>query len=127
MSRPTVIDASRRPPAGFGYHSPMWWGVLAMIAIESTMFGSLAASYFYVHLSFKEWPPHGTPNPDLGIPTLMLALLLLSVVPVYLGDRLSRTGENDRAMMFWIWAGVAAGFVLLIVRIFEFGSLNCRW
>jgi cytochrome c oxidase subunit 3 len=127
MNQRSVIDVSQLPPAGFGNRSPLWWGILGMITIESTLFGSLAFAYFYVHLSFAEWPPHGTANPDLGIPTVMLVLLLVSLVPIYLGDKLAISGKNDKWMMFWIWFGVIFGFVIFAVRCFEFGSLNCRW
>jgi cytochrome c oxidase subunit 3 len=127
MSTPIVVDASKLPPAGFGKRSPIWWGILGMITIESTMFGILGAAYFYIRLSFMEWPPHGTANPDLFVPTVMVVLLLLSVIPMYLADQLSISGKNNRAMMFWVWVSIAAGCVLIAVRYFEFSALNCRW
>ena len=126
--RPQVtIDASALPSAGFGIRSALWWGILGMITIESAMLGTLAASYFYVRLSFEQWPPLGTPNPDLFVPTVTLILLLLSVIPIHLADRLAVSGRDDRAMMRWVWIGVVSGFVVFAVRCLEFGSLNCRW
>jgi cytochrome c oxidase subunit 3 len=122
-----VLDASFLPSGGFKSRSVVWWGIIAMIAIEGTMFGILAASYFYLRLNFAEWPPHGTAPPDLGVPTITFLMLLISIVPMYIGDRLAISGTDNRAMLLWVWIGIAFSALILAVRCFEFDSLRCRW
>jgi cytochrome c oxidase subunit III len=122
-----AIDVSPLPLGEFGPRGTLWWGIALMIMIEVAMLGTLAAAYFYLRLNFAEWPPHGTPLPDLGVPTLTLILLLLSVLPMYMSDVLAKSEDNDWAMMVWLWIGIAMGAVILVVRWIEFQSLHTRW
>ncbi len=127
MTSQSVIDVSLLPESEFGSRSVLWWGILSMVAIESAMFGTLGAAYFYIRLSFAEWPPHGIALPDLGIPTLMLAVLLISCIPMYIADHLAISGRDNRAMLFWVWIGIMFGFVLVVIRWYEFNALRVRW
>jgi cytochrome c oxidase subunit 3 len=121
------VDVSKLPAGEFGSRSTIWWGVLLMIMIESAMFGTLGAGYFYLRLNFPNWPPHGTALPDLGVSTLTMVLLALSVVPMYLADKHAKSEQNDRAMLFWVWVGLAMSVVILVSRFFEFQGLHTRW
>jgi cytochrome c oxidase subunit III len=127
MNSQAAIDVSALPKGEFGPRATLWWGVALMIMIESAMFGTLAAAYFYLRLNFAEWPPHGTPLPDLGFPTLTLMLLLASVFPIYLTDVYAKSGDNDWAMIVWMWIGIVMGAVILGSRWIEFNSLHTRW
>jgi cytochrome c oxidase subunit III len=127
MKYQSVIDVSMLPESEFRSKSVLWWGIVSMVTIESAMFGALAAAYFYIRLSFAEWPPSGIAIPDLGIPTLMVVLLLVSCIPMYIADQLAISGRDNRAMLFWVWVGIVFGFVLLVVRWYEFHALRCRW
>ena len=52
-----TIDVSDLPPAVEDHRSPIWWGNLLLLCIETTMFGLLVATYFYLRMNFNQWPP----------------------------------------------------------------------
>ena len=80
------IDVSALPTMAYGPRSTLWWGVVSMLAIETTMFALLFATYFYLRGNESIWPPGGGShgNPPVGPATAGLFLLLLSVLPMVL-------------------------------------------
>ena len=77
------VSSVAKPPS-----KPLfYYAMLLFIAIEATEFGALIASYFYIRSSNSAWPPGDMPMPGLDFPTVGILLLLLSVVPTYLGDQ----------------------------------------
>jgi heme/copper-type cytochrome/quinol oxidase subunit 3 len=127
-----TIDVSRLEPHVMDHRSPIWWGNLLLLCIETTMFALLVASYFYIHMNYTAWPPpratnsNYQTNPALGYPTLNLLMLLGGVVPMYLADRacLRRDGRTVKICMT---AMVIIGLVSIGVRFLEFGCLQFRW
>src|ERR1700709_1769363 len=89
------LDVSALPQSALDHRSLVWWGNTLLLVIETTMFALLVASYFYVRMNYREWPPplvHDVvtirhPVPPLGRPTLTVALLLVSIVPALVADR----------------------------------------
>lgn len=128
-----AFDISDLPKHGFDTRSLIWWGNLLLLMIETTMFGILVASYFYISQNFNLFPPprNETPilydtNPTLLIPTINLILILLSCVPMYMTDRAARSGNRGRTqtgLLICIVLGLAA----MALRWFEFSSLRFRW
>ena len=64
MKTRAVIDVSALPTWAFGSKSPMWWGTLGYILIETSGFGLGIASYLYLAQKAQEWPL-AAPPPDL--------------------------------------------------------------
>jgi cytochrome c oxidase subunit III len=124
-SRP-VLDVSQLATVGFGPRAPLWWGVLGLIAIESTMFALLIASYFYLRLNFKAWPPPNFALPDLGPGTANMFLLLVSVWPMLWVDRAAKRGEQ-RPVRIGMIIGTVIGIVSVVLRVYEFPAMKCRW
>src|SRR3954463_11985423 len=93
-----VIDVSNLPDNAFDERSPLWWGNLLMIFIETTTVALLVAIYFYLRMNFGDWPPPKVdvfpplyhPVPDLGAATVNTMLLLLSCLPMYWTDMVAR-------------------------------------
>jgi cytochrome c oxidase subunit I+III len=83
------------PPLPRG-RSAAWAGMAILVAIELTALGSLYASYFYLRLSQPVWPPGGIPHPDLVLPAIASALLLLSGIPMWMAERSARAGMVPR-------------------------------
>jgi heme/copper-type cytochrome/quinol oxidase subunit 3 len=77
-----------------------WWGMALLIATEATLFGSLIATYFYLRFQDGDWPPPGTPSPDVALPLVLLVLLLASAVPMRAAVGASRHGDPRRAWLF---------------------------
>jgi heme/copper-type cytochrome/quinol oxidase subunit 3 len=81
------------------------WGMLLLIATEATIFGTLIASYFYLHFQTTAWPPHGIEPPSIPLPAALTAVLVATSVPVYLAARAARDG---RPGLTQLWFGLAA-------------------
>ena len=121
-----AIDVSHLPTVVFGQRSIIWWGMLGFIVIEAFTLLLMVASYFYLRLNEYAWPPEGTPDPDLLIPTVNTVLLLAIMAPMW---RVKRAAERfDRT-------GVTRGLVIatlltlpaLVLRWFDLVALNARW
>jgi heme/copper-type cytochrome/quinol oxidase subunit 3 len=94
-----------------------WWGMLALIITEASLFGYLLFAYFYLQSQTPAaWPPGGPPA--LQIPLINTAILLGSSVLVWLGERCVRRGSS-RAGAAWLAGGVVAGSVFALVQLHE--------
>ena len=120
-----TLDVSQLPSYAFSHRSPMWWGMLGMIAIEGTVFALTIMCYFYLRSHSDAWPM-GVLPPDLLWGTVALVLMLASAVPNQLAKK---AGERYDVHGVRLWLGVTIlfGLALLVVRCFEFAALNVRW
>src|SRR6476646_7646242 len=93
-----VLDVSNLPDHAWDSQAPVWWGNTLLIFIESTTMLLLIVAYFYLRRNFEQWPPPQPnvepplyrPFPDLPIPTIELAMIILSCLPMYLTDMAAR-------------------------------------
>jgi cytochrome c oxidase subunit 1/cytochrome c oxidase subunit I+III len=120
-----LIDVSELPTVAFGSRAPLWWGVAGLITIESMMFALLAACYFYLRGGASVWPPPRN-VPSLSAGTWNLALLLLSLIPMHLGNR-AAAARSLKGMRKWLLVTTAFSLVCLALRAVELNSLNFRW
>lgn len=134
MTKRPALEVSALPQHGFDTRAPLWWGNLYLLMIETTMFGVLVASYFYLRQNFTLWPPPHSqispflldPVPDLLIPTVNLLIILLGCVPMALVDKAARRGDKATTqigLIVCIIFGVAATFL----RWHEFWGLKFNW
>src|ERR687894_2261273 len=84
-----VADVSALPRTVFGHRALMWWGTLGFIIIEGITLFICAISYFYLRRNYATSPPEHIYRPDLLIPTIQVALMLASIVPMRAVDRAS--------------------------------------
>ena len=92
-----AADRARRSfPSG-------WWGVAIFIAGETTFFGLLIASYFYLRFDAAHWPPAGVEKPKVALPLILTAILVSTTAPWIAAVRAGRAGR----------VGLAWGLVLL--------------
>ncbi len=120
------IDVSRLPTVVFGSRDLMYWGTLAFIVIEGWTLGLVAMSWFYLRQNETNWPPLRTPEPSLLIPTINLAVMLLSLVPA--GLAAIRSEKLDRGgVTRWLMVSGAMGALILVLRWYELWALNVRW
>jgi cytochrome c oxidase subunit 3 len=124
MKRRQVADVAVLSDHAFGYHAPIWWGNLLMIFIEGAAFAILAVSYFYLRENFVTWPPSRTRLPDLGISSINLLLLLVSVAPFWYAAKRARVHEPPPVVGRWLMLGVLFGIAAIVLRGFEFRALH---
>ncbi|HEY0544467.1 MAG TPA: cytochrome c oxidase subunit 3 [Pyrinomonadaceae bacterium] len=134
MTQRPAIDVSGLPEHGFDAREPLWWGNLFLLFIETTMFGILVATYFYLRQNFQLWPPprvyaspyQVNPLPDLFVPTINLILIVISCVPMILADKAARRGDRLAALI-GLTACIAFGVAASVLRWHEFSALKFQW
>jgi cytochrome c oxidase subunit III len=124
MSQST-LDVSGLPSYRFNHASLMYWGMLGLIAIESSAFALTVATYFYLWSQAPHWPL-AAPAPQLGWGTLNVIILLASLWPNYWTKRAAEDGDEAK-MKAGLVLGALFGVALIAVRALEFTALNCRW
>ena len=124
-ARHDTIDVSGLPSYAFSYRSPMWWGLLGMMAIEGTVFALAIASYFYLRSHSDTWPLSSLP-PDLTWGTLNTVIMVASVVPNILAKRAAEA-HDVQGVRLWLGLGLVFGVAFIAVRVMEFAALNVRW
>jgi cytochrome c oxidase subunit I+III len=87
------------PVGSAGEHSGGWWGVLALVVTEASLFGYLIFAYFYSQSQTQlAWPPEGMPK--IGIGAMSTAVLILSSVFAWLSERTLKKSRTRPA--FWL-------------------------
>lgn len=124
-TRPAV-DVSGLPYNVFGNQAHSYWGVIGMMLAEGMTIAISLAAYLYLRKNFDTWPPRPIKNPSLVVPTIALVFLLASNWIGYNVRRLARARDLPR-MRLWTYGLAAAGVVAVVLRYFEFQSLNVRW
>jgi heme/copper-type cytochrome/quinol oxidase subunit 3 len=120
-----ALDVSALPSFGFGHRSIMWWGTMGLIAIESTVFALAVATYFYIRSQAAVWPLAELP-PQLLWGSVNTALFLLSLWPAHKAKHASEKLDLPGTRR-WVSASSAMALAILVVRVFEYRSLNCSW
>ena len=133
MSTRAVIDISKLPHHQFDTYDPVWWGNNLLLAIETSMFAILIATYFYLRQNFPEWPPPVAqltatlrPLPELSYGTANTILLVLGCIPMVLTDRAARRGDRTWSQIGLIIA-IVCGVAAVVLRSFEFAAVYFRW
>ena len=128
MSRPFsfVEDVAALPTHAFSHRSLTWWGIMAFMVIEGFAFALAFAAYFFLASHEQSWPPRPWLPPDLLAGTLFTVLILLSEIPNTMVKKAAETYDTGKVRKL-LPLIVAIGTVLLIIRGFEFASLNVRW
>jgi heme/copper-type cytochrome/quinol oxidase subunit 3 len=111
-----VVPARPRTASSNG-----WWGMVAFVATEATLFGVLLGTYFYLRVRAVHWPPPGTPEPKVVLPLVLAGVLAATTIPIFLGSRAASAGLARRAQAFILVALVVQS-VYLGVQIHEMAS-----
>jgi cytochrome c oxidase subunit 3 len=119
-------DVAALPTHKFGSGSLTWWGIIGYMIVEGSAFALAFAAYFFLMGHEQGWPPEGRAAPDLLAGTLFTIVMLLSEIPNTMVKKAANEG-SVLAIRGLLPVMVALGVVLLIIRGFEFNSLNCRW
>lgn len=110
MSAPRVVRMDALPVGGTGTRAPMWWAMLLVVTIETTVFATLFSSYFYLRFAVPAWPPANLPEPGLLLPIVNTGVLFASSVAVLIASSGIKKGKMKR--LKW---GMGIGVLLEIV------------
>ena len=126
-TQPTfATDLAPLPTSAFGHRSLTWWGIVAFFLIEGTAFVLAIAVYFFLLNREAHWPPAPFAAPNLIAGTVFTVILLLSEIPNAIVKKAAERGDL-RVVRKLLLVMTAIGTVLMIVRAFEFDSLNVLW
>ena len=125
--RPSFVeDVSALPTHAFSHRSLTWWGILGFMVIEGTAFALTIAAYFFLMSQEQEWAPRPWNPPGLIPGILFTVIMLLSEIPNTMIKKAAEKYDLN-AVNKLLPAMTAIGAVLLIIRGFEFNSLNVMW
>lgn len=119
-------DVSELPTVTFGHRSLMWWGTLGFMAIEGWTAAILIVAYFYLRQNFDAWPPRETPSPRLLIPTINVAVMLVSIVPAWLAAKAARRLALG-AVKLWLVVSSVVCTAIVVLRWWELWAIGTRW
>lgn len=110
------------PVGSEGKRSGGWWGVLALIITEGSLFGYLLFTYFYLASQTEQhWPPEGLPM--LSIPGVNTLILLASSVFVWACERCIQ-----HRLLRWSLASMALalglGVCFVVIQLNEWSKKN---
>jgi len=125
VRRGAALDVSGMPTFAFSTRSPMWWGTMGLVAIESTVFALTIMAYFYLRSHATVWPMSRFP-PDLLWGNLNTAILLASMWPNHKAKQAAERLDLH-GVRLWMTVCMVFSLAFLAVRVFEFGALNTRW
>jgi cytochrome c oxidase subunit III len=93
-----------------------WWGMVVLIATETTVFGSLIATYFFLRMGAAAWPMDALASPAVLKPTLLTAALVATSVPMALAARAALGGRGGRttALLLVVFAVQCAYLALQV-------------
>jgi cytochrome c oxidase subunit III len=119
-------DVSELPNDILGSGSLTWWGTLGFMVIEGVAFGLTFAAYFFLMNQEQSWPPQPWPAPEWLAGTLFTVLILLSEIPNVMIKKAALANDTDKIRRLLPLMALI-GLVLLVIRGFEFPSLNINW
>jgi heme/copper-type cytochrome/quinol oxidase subunit 3 len=122
---PPAIDVSDLPTTAPGSRTPLWWGVVGMITIESTIFAMLAVTYFYLRGGASVWPPADV-APNLLLRGVELGILLASAVPM-IAVELAVKRRSLAGMRLWLGIATLLGLAFVALRFYQFHAMTFRW
>jgi heme/copper-type cytochrome/quinol oxidase subunit 3 len=121
-----VVDARTLPETAFGLRNLPTWATIGFMVIEGSTLAIAMGAYLYLKRNFAEWPPPPTPLPDLLIPSLNTALLLLTIVPMVVAGRAARATALAKMRVALVIATLFS-LACTALRGFELAALNTRW
>ena len=119
------VDVSTLPMYAFGNQGLIWWGTVGYMVIEGSILLIGLITYYYLRLRVDQWPP-SVPDPDLAYGTVNLLLMFASCVPAVLTKRAAER-QDARGVRLWLIVLTLFGIGAMVLRVFEFAALNCRW
>jgi len=119
-------DLSHLEDHGHSHRSLTWWGMMGLICVEGTALALGAAAYLYLSGHERQWPPEHLVWPDIGWGTAFTIIVLLSYVPNMVLDKRAQQ-EKIGPVRLWLVIMTLIGFVLVVIRYFEFRAMHVAW
>lgn len=122
----SVVSVESLPSEVYGAQNITWWGAIGGEIIEGFVVVLAVFAYYYLRHAATNWPPLHTPLPSLGIPTLNLGLMFVSIIPAWFAWRAAKDKDRRRTIIALV-AHALIGIVIVVLRYYEMKALNVRW
>jgi heme/copper-type cytochrome/quinol oxidase subunit 3 len=116
-----AAEMDAEPPASTG-KALGWWGMIALIATEATVFALLLFAYFYLRFNAARWPLGDVKSPELFKSGLRTIVLLGSSIPMHVAERGIKQG-NRRVLVWGMTIGWIMGALFLVGHVQEYIDL----
>lgn len=126
MSSVRTYRKAELPVGLLGQDAPVWWAMILLVVIETTVFGTFISSYLYLRMMMPEWPPRGLPVPDLLLPIINTGVLLASSIAVLIGSAGIRKG-NMRRLKWGVGIGVVMEVVFFAIKVVMATQAEFGW
>jgi cytochrome c oxidase subunit III len=128
IRRPRIVmDVSELPDLAFGHRDIMWWGTAGFVLIEGFTMVLCWVVLIYLHQNFPTWPPENTPRPSLGLPSVLAAIMALSVPFMWWLDGTAKRFDL-RAVRIGLVVAALISIIFVGLRITELAtSLHVKW
>jgi cytochrome c oxidase subunit III len=114
-----AINRPRLPVGSIGRKSFGWWGMMAIIMSEGSLFAYLLFSYYYFAAQYGQgWIPV---MPELELAATNTLVLLASSLSVWWGDRSATRGRRAKQAL-GLAIGLALGVIFLVIQSIEWGE-----
>jgi cytochrome c oxidase subunit 3 len=123
----SVMNVSALPDVVFGPRDIMWWGTMGFVVIEGFTLLLTAAVYLYLQQNFGAWPPLGTKVPDIGVPTVQVVLMVLSLPLVFWISKVAHRFELGAVRIGLTVAAVVCGVFCGLRLVEALVSLHVKW
>jgi heme/copper-type cytochrome/quinol oxidase subunit 3 len=116
---------STTPVSGEGRSTP-WWGIVALIMTEGTIFAGLIGTYFFLRASSPDWPQGHLEVPKLGLSIVFSLVLWGSSIPMVVAERGIKRGRQG-ALRVGLMLSFLMGAAFLLYTVYDFDELHFGW
>lgn len=109
-----------------GKYPPQYFGTILLIIIEAAEILGMVVAYFYLRSGTTDWPPGDIALPNLLLPTIGTAVLLVSVIPSYLDDVAIKKNDK-RGMIIYLILQMVLELVFVVLLSVHLRGLNFTW
>ena len=122
-----VLDVGQLPDVVFGVRDIMWWGTLGFVVIEGFTLAICAVVYVYLGQNFPSWPPPGTRAPSVVVPSIHVALMLLSLPFLRWTEKAAHHFDAAKVRTGLTIATLFCAVFLALRAVELLDSLNVKW
>lgn len=121
-----AVDASDLTRLPKGTDAPVWWGIIGLILIELSVVFAFVVSGLYLQMINEQWPPPGITPPDVFLPSVSVAVLLVSCITMRLASNAINKDQINRFVIY-TFTSVALACAVLVMRWLQMDALEVRW
>ena len=93
-----------------------WWSLVLTLVIIGVVIMTSIFSYYYLSISVPVWPPANVPMPQLLLPGISTALLVVSAAPLVWAEWSIRRGRQA-GLKIGLLLGFALGLGFVVVEL----------